>query len=421
MRPAPPGLRAAPPEASRPSSWPSRGRRAKHLDGERVLRRGVSGPETLALGSSPGAWGEEDREVPARPARRFIPRCLGRGSPAPSTTTSATVHPQVPGERAANTSLNAQVVGSSPGAWGEGRPQGRTRSASRFIPRCLGRGRTRPSRARRSAVHPQVPGERAASAPQRVEVVGSSPGAWGEGRGAGAVRRGRRFIPRCLGRGLGGAADAVHPQVPGERPALQVLPAAFGGSSPGAWGEATPCSPAEPAGSVHPQVPGERGRVMLRAPHDSGSSPGAWGEGEQPGGSGRPVRFIPRCLGRGRPSRSFRRRSAVHPQVPGERRLHVPRRAGGLGSSPGAWGEGCEHGHQDAALRFIPRCLGRGGHTPRGRASRPVHPQVPGERPTTLTHPQLADGSSPGAWGEVRARPSTCPCPRFIPRCLGRG
>ena len=319
---------------------------------------------TTFYGSSPGAWGEGVLRGLRRPGVRFIPRCLGRGVLTPRGIARRTVHPQVPGERESGSSVVCVAAGSSPGAWGEVLLLRRAIRVRRFIPRCLGRGLALPRLLIEISVHPQVPGERALAGEEGERPLGSSPGAWGEGEGPGMGPLPQRFIPRCLGRG----------------------------------------------------EPGEKARRQ-----SAGSSPGAWGEGP-----GRPVpaharRFIPRCLGRGPAVAVGDRRDPVHPQVPGERKSvpAVPRAA--IGSSPGAWGEGRPGRRSPAPARFIPRCLGRGRGRSGRRSARTVHPQVPGERTVYVPSLSAECGSSPGAWGEGgRERPSGRAA-RFIPRCLGRG
>ena len=213
-------------------------------------------------GSSPGGWGEERPDARPRRNGRFIPRRLGRGSTRSFSRSPSSVHPQAAGEREVRTGRGDGTLGSSPGGWGEEEVQGRGPAPLRFIPRRLGRGTLLDRCAAPTTVHPQAAGERTSISDSASAFVGSSPGGWGEeGHGLGAGQA-DRFIPRRLGRG------------------------------------ALPPPPA-PRSSVHPQAAGERESLPSCPGLASGSSPGGWGEVLARPRMARPCRFIPRRLGRG--------------------------------------------------------------------------------------------------------------------------
>src|SRR5690606_1682536 len=112
-----------------------------------------------------------------------------------------TVHPHSRGERTGRRPFRVTEPGSSPLAWGEGGAAAIQRPATRFIPTRVGRGSWPSAPAHAPPVHPHSRGERG-SAPAVVEPArGSSPLAWGEGYSGRRVGRGRRFIPTRVGRG----------------------------------------------------------------------------------------------------------------------------------------------------------------------------------------------------------------------------
>src|SRR5690606_36221147 len=116
---------------------------------------------SAAYGSSPLAWGEVRRPRRAPLVERFIPTRVGRGGRAAAPWPRRSVHPHSRGERPARGVVGRGDRGSSPLAWGEGRPPRGGGGGPRFIPTRVGRRlraeATPPSR----AVHPHSRGERA--------------------------------------------------------------------------------------------------------------------------------------------------------------------------------------------------------------------------------------------------------------------
>ena len=202
-------------------------------------REGVSAD--MSRGTSPVAWGERDGLCAAARGMRYIPSRLGRATCSATALARPAVHPQSPGESRQESVQAALSVGTSPVAWGERRHSVRCHTRGRYIPSRLGRARLGGRAARGGAVHPQSPGESIAVLPKLIDLLGTSPVAWGEpDDGTGAMDR-VRYIPSRLGRAppphSNHALAAVHPQSPGESDRVFQRAVAFPGTSPVAWGE----------------------------------------------------------------------------------------------------------------------------------------------------------------------------------------
>ena len=197
-------------------------------------------------------------------------------------------------------------------------------------------------------------------------VSGSSPLAWGEEDARGLPQLGPRFIPTRVGRGIWRVEH-------GER------------------------------ASVHPHSRGERSKSRQRRARSGGSSPLAWGEVVVRRAFAQRPRFIPTRVGRGVPAVGTIIAGTVHPHSRGERPPSCPLGAPGRGSSPLAWGEAEAVVVPVAARRFIPTRVGRGPLTTCISFSSAVHPHSRGERPRVKAGVGQVVGSSPLAWGEVRA------------------
>ena len=134
----------------------------------------------------------------------------------------------------------------------------------------------------------------------------------------------------------------------------------------------------------------------------TGSSPHAWGTFQVPDTIGAASRFIPTCVGNILAASQEARHPSVHPHMRGEH-LNIPVYYDiADGSSPHAWGTYDRHDLVEEAARFIPTCV---GNIPERRPRYPhlsVHPHMRGEHP----HPSLASlatiGSSPHAWGTCK-------------------
>ena len=109
----------------------------------------------------------------------------------------------------------------------------------------------------------------------------------------------------------------------------------------------------------------------------------------------------------------------VHPHVHGElfHLFNLCRLC--YGSSPRAWGTLKAIEPDVIQLRFIPTCMGNSAPCRSGPRALPVHPHVHGELFPSGASVSFAHGSSPRAWGTLSA-----PCRerfrrRFIPTCMG--
>jgi len=151
------------------------------------------------LGSSPRAWGTQQRPRLDRRPARFIPTCMGNSCQSQIYFKHLTVHPHVHGELLRCRFLLRGCGGSSPRAWGT-RPTIKNISSSlRFIPTCMGNSVQDGVRAIRWVVHPHVHGELKYCHDQIDCWFGSSPRAWGTLAHALEPSGIDRFIPTCMG------------------------------------------------------------------------------------------------------------------------------------------------------------------------------------------------------------------------------
>ena len=213
-----------------------------------------------------------------------------------------------------------------------------------------------------ATVHPHVRGEYCTACLSSGAAVGSSPRAWGILFGADAPGNGHRFIPTCVG----------NTAAPGQRP---------------------------PALPVHPHVRGEYGCHFVPRQLAVGSSPRAWGIRVGTLGHGKPLRFIPTCVGNTCHARQRPCWSSVHPHVRGEYTQIIAATQTGTGSSPRAWGIPVCWAWAPKTGRFIPTCVGNTPVYRWGSHCVSVHPHVRGEYLCRYTAVALLLGSSPRAWG----------------------
>ena len=89
------------------------------------------------------------------------------------------------------------------------------------------------------------------------------------------------------------------------------------------------------------------------------------------------------------------------------------------GSSPRAWGTLKAGGIFGVADRFIPTCVGNTFTVTSPVTVEPVHPHVRGEHFITALVYGLTSGSSPRAWGTQQLRDAGLSHIRFIPTCVG--
>ena len=349
--------------------------------GERSL---ICTPSNCCRGSSPRVWGTDHAHLLCTTRRRFIPTCVGNGYSVIVLLPFQPVHPHVCGERAHGEAGRPTYYGSSPRVWGTGCERDWRFAHARFIPTCVGNGIGPFCKGHAPVVHPHVCGERCPTARPGRPDFGSSPRVWG------TVPRYRfpldliRFIPTCVGNGVVAL--------------LLVAPLA-----------------------VHPHVCGERASSTLAPQPGQGSSPRVWGTGIMHDSESQPKRFIPTCVGNGAVNRNFWEPVTVHPHVCGERpeRMCVARPE--RGSSPRVWGTAVVDRRCSGSTRFIPTCVGNGLDRLIEALKSSVHPHVCGERPENRVCACVRRGSSPRVWGTGPARFHDQPAGRFIPTCVGNG
>jgi len=132
-----------------------------------------------ARGSSPRAWGTRDFHFFHNPPLRFIPTCMGNSIPPSRPAPMKAVHPHVHGELIFSTSSSVNIIGSSPRAWGTPGLSPALPPVFRFIPTCMGNSYKYCRRSHLQQVHPHVHGELTLCGDLLPGRNGSSPRAWG--------------------------------------------------------------------------------------------------------------------------------------------------------------------------------------------------------------------------------------------------
>ena len=385
------GLEDFPDLGSSPLAWGTAGQRGRTGARRRIIparvgngvRRVRHSPRQS--GSSPLAWGTVvDRQRGDR-ARRIIPARVGNGCRSSSRRRACPDHPRSRGERAARQQRLDYLDGSSPLAWGTGRPGCRLLSSRRIIPARVGNGNPRPSGCYATPDHPRSRGERPPTASPPLAETGSSPLAWGTGV-AGEVYQGRDF-----------------------------------GSSPLAWGTAPAFRACCARSSDHPRSRGERGVTFSLTMLRDGSSPLAWGTGDQGRSRGNGKRIIPARVGNGIASPAQIASASDHPRSRGERVKFGPIEIASFGSSPLAWGTGHPRRLWIDDRRIIPARVGNGNRHLGQLAVLQDHPRSRGERSGPSLNPHTTCGSSPLAWGTGPRASRRCGGRRIIPARVGNG
>ena len=239
-----------------------------------------------ADGTSPRAWGEAGADGPHPRRGRNIPTGVGRRTPRPRRPSRRSEHPHGRGEKVVS-------------------PE-RRRAGIRNIPTGVGRRTTRNLDSIFLPEHPHGRGEKTKNIPHQRPKDGTSPRAWGEGGIPGVHFRRVRNIPTGVGRStpLAGVLFCAeeHPHGRGEKARASVVQTREDGTSPRAWGEGRggnrrgaqlrniptgvgrrPQLPNTMRGfSEHPHGRGEKGLSPVSFMLSIGTSPRAWGEGKVP-------------------------------------------------------------------------------------------------------------------------------------------
>ena len=262
-------------------------------------------------GSSPRAWGIPHAVLASDGLIRFIPTCVGNTDCGARWSLQNAVHPHVRGEYSTTGARLYSCGGSSPRAWGIHPSAPATLVTLRFIPTCVGNTVLLHETAGCVAVHPHVRGEYPSLGDVLVELVGSSPRAWGIPRISVIKETNRRFIPTCVGNTLCKRGDlggmSVHPHVRGEYSAVNTVRMTASGSSPRAWGILFSCSKTRSKLRFIPTCVGNTAGEQPQE-YDVAVHPHVRGEyAIQENLQCLPVRFIPTCVGNTRSRRSNRK------------------------------------------------------------------------------------------------------------------
>ena len=327
------------------------------------------------------------------------------------------------GEHEASAFIEFLYAGSSPHAWGTHLHRERRGHLDRFIPTCVGNTAGLTARTGRTWVHPHMRGEHLSEDMPEDIKGGSSPHAWGTPQQAYWVQAVTRFIPTCVGNtpvsfDSWPAATGSSPHAWGTHLLGPVLKAPLR-FIPTCVGNTEHGQPAAGPAAVHPHMRGEHSHLGEPPAMDSGSSPHAWGTPVESACERCAGRFIPTCVGNTAALLSSSASNPVHPHMRGEHPVPSSMPVNWCGSSPHAWGT-LRAAHDDRLRRrFIPTCVGNTQGGAMGPAADTVHPHMRGEHVSLWWLGGGCAGSSPHAWG-TRQRGSLAEAlPRFIPTCVG--
>ena len=148
-----------------------------HVRGENDRRALCSKEEG---GSSPRAWGKLGTALGIGIGARIIPTCVGKTLVACANTAMPMDHPHVRGENFECVACNGGGGGSSPRAWGKQERDSGHGLLDRIIPTCVGKTAIWSARSSRLSDHPHVRGENLLRKVLRLREIGSSPRAWGK-------------------------------------------------------------------------------------------------------------------------------------------------------------------------------------------------------------------------------------------------
>ena len=155
--------------------------------------------------------------------------------------------------------------------------------------------------------------------------------------------------------------------------------------------------------SVHPHARGEHVTTGAEWSNPTGSSPRAWGTPSRSRHGLRLGRFIPTRVGNTALHLGVTCPHPVHPHARGE---HLDVDNSGIsryGSSPRAWGTPMVRKFENIFSRFIPTRVGNTVSRLKTRSRNAVHPHARGEHIKFCTTRPCRPGSSPRAWGTLRA------------------
>ncbi len=126
-------------------------------------------------------------------------------------------------------------------------------------------------------------------------------------------------------------------------------------------------------------------------------------------------------MGSGGRTPTRRRTSGDHPHERGERGLSASFPGSSRGSSPRAWGAVRAARRSAAPARIIPTSVGSGTPGQQAQRTKLDHPHERGERQLQWSRVQRVLGSSPRAWGAGRRQAGRQRGPGIIPTSVGSG
>ena len=331
-------------------------------------------------------------------------------------------HPHERGDWTARSIAACTVAGSSPRAWGLVRPFSRYCFVVRIIPTSVGTGCSSTPRRSRTGDHPHERGDWGVDAWQEFAYVGSSPRAWGLGGPRRLRGRLRRIIPTSVGTGAGRACRRSprtdHPHERGDWTPVRELVDSWDGSSPRAWGLGrgvrgwgrfggiipTSVGTGRPSrrwtwGTAdHPHERGDWFGLIGAEPGDEGSSPRAWGLVGAAVVRARSPGIIPTSVGTGSTARTSRSGRRDHPHERGDWCPVRSRARVFMGSSPRAWGLVSRALVAPRGRGIIPTSVGTGSPSSAATAWTTDHPHERGDWDLSRRGLSASAGSSPRAW-----------------------
>ena len=140
------------------------------------------------------------REVSARNASRNIPTCVGKtGAVEADGVTDEETSPPAWGKLQASSPVEDSVE-TSPPAWGKLKKKRRLRAMCRNIPTCVGKTLRAHQHNARKQKHPHLRGENLARVLRLVQVLETSPPAWGKPEMSTSALCHVGNIPTCVGK-----------------------------------------------------------------------------------------------------------------------------------------------------------------------------------------------------------------------------
>ena len=175
---------------------------------------------------------------------KTLATCVGKSSVRGVAVIDFSDHPHVRGEKHATMGFTHTHHGSSPRAWGKVPPTLPIISLMRISPTCVGKSAGQQQSQAATPDHPHVRGEKSDQVAAKCSGLGSSPRAWGKASPVQFPLSAERIIPTCVGKSTSFALFFIlipdHPHVRGEKFERRTKERTANGSSPRAWGKGCP-------------------------------------------------------------------------------------------------------------------------------------------------------------------------------------